>query len=522
MGLLRSVSACGDPDEGGLRSVAIIGAGIAGLHCAYRLQQADPELYVRVFEASDRIGGRVFTARDMFPDGQVAELGGELIDSNHRFMHALAQEFELTLDDRMPPEGYAVDTWFALGKVVPESTIVDQFRAVAPSIAEAMADADEDDSNFERLDQTTLADFLDEHVPPARYAELHALLTAAYRGEFGLECEQQSALNLVYLIDADTPEPFRIFGESDERYHVHGGNDLITIGLAKALGESVQLGQRLVAAQSLPGRYRITLQGKDGTHELDFGHLVFALPFSVLRDVDLSKLALSEDKRAMIADLGYGTNAKIMGAFRARVWSTQHQASGSITSDLPLQQAWDTSIGQDGETGILTNFLGGERGLASKTGSAEERFVEILADLEQVFPGVEAAYIADSAVRMHWPSHKYTLGSYTCYRPGQWSYWTLEGMREGRVHFCGEHTSPEFQGWMEGGAETGGRVAKEILDDHRIQVPKELTELLDEDALLVGSESEARISALFPARASRLRTRAQGAAEWPARQGEKR
>ena len=44
---------------------------------------------------------------------------------------------------------------------------------------------------------------------------------------------------------------------------------------------------------------------------------------------------------------------------------------------------------------------------------------------------------------------------YTCYRPGQWSFWPLEGEREGSLHFCGEHTSPDFQGWMEGAAETG-------------------------------------------------------------------
>ena len=71
------------------------------------------------------------------------------------------------------------------------------------------------------------------------------------------------------------------------------------------------------------------------------------------------------------------------------------------------------------------------------------------------------------------------LGSYTCYRPGQWSYWQLEGEREGNVHFCGEHTSPDFQGWMEGAAETGAFVAAEVLNDLELPYPEPLAAILD-------------------------------------------
>src|SRR6188474_3142448 len=61
--------------------VVIVGAGIAGLTAGYRLQQAG--VPVRILEAQNRTGGRMFSLRDHFPDGQVVELGGELIDSGH-------------------------------------------------------------------------------------------------------------------------------------------------------------------------------------------------------------------------------------------------------------------------------------------------------------------------------------------------------------------------------------------------------------------------------------------------------
>jgi len=57
------------------------------------------------------------------------------------------------------------------------------------------------------------------------------------------------------------------------------------------------------------------------------------------------------------------------------------------------------------------------------------------------------------------------MGSYSCYLPGQARFSGLEGERVGNLHFCGEHTSVDYQGYMNGGAESGERVAAELLDD---------------------------------------------------------
>jgi monoamine oxidase len=38
----------------------------------------------------------------------------------------------------------------------------------------------------------------------------------------------------------------------------------------------------------------------------------------------------------------------------------------------------------------------------------------------------------------------------------------IQGQREGNLHFCGEHTSSNFQGYIEGGLRTGYRCAKEV------------------------------------------------------------
>ena len=57
--------------------IVVVGGGLAGLTCAYRLKQAG--VTAELHEASDRLGGRCWSIRGAFAPGLVAEHGGELI-----------------------------------------------------------------------------------------------------------------------------------------------------------------------------------------------------------------------------------------------------------------------------------------------------------------------------------------------------------------------------------------------------------------------------------------------------------
>lgn len=484
LGAAVVLGGCAGADSGkrpGSERVAIVGCGIAGVHCAYRLMQSG--VTATLYEASLRVGGRMFTAREDAYDGQVFELGGELIDSNHATLMALAEELDIQLDDRLADQSIQADVWFVAGEEVPEATIVEQFTELAPLFADAVAGAEADDDAFAELDTTPLAAWLEQNVPAADYPELHAVLDSAYRGEFGLETSEQSALNLLYLIDSEAPDPFRIFGDSDERYHARQGSDSFVTRLAERLPEgTIVLGTKLVALRGGDERgFTVVVQNAKtkAQSELNYDHVVLAIPFSVLREVELD-VPLSDLKRQIVDELGYGTNAKVMGSYEKRVWREEHQKSGSITSDLALQQTWDSSIGQPGSRGILTNFLGGQAGVEVGDRDPEQYYTGLLDELDAIFPGTKAAYLSGTARRMHWPSYEHTRGSYTCYKPGQWSFWEQEGLREGNLHFCGEHTSADFQGWMEGGAETGAFVAAEVLKDLGLEPSAELSRLLAE------------------------------------------
>jgi len=68
--------------------IAVVGAGFAGLTAALRLNQAGHE--VAVFEARDRVGGRVHSVT--LANGEMAELGGEWISADQIFVTGLAEE----------------------------------------------------------------------------------------------------------------------------------------------------------------------------------------------------------------------------------------------------------------------------------------------------------------------------------------------------------------------------------------------------------------------------------------------
>jgi monoamine oxidase len=272
------------------------------------------------------------------------------------------------------------------------------------------------------------------------------------------------------MIDSN-PEPFKIFGESDERFHIRGGNDQVPTLLAQKLGDRVQTGTRLEAiTQAADGSYRCSVRRGQTSETLSAEHVLVTLPFTMLRQVKLD-VELPAVKKRAIQELGYGTNAKLMVGFSERVWRTQGKSNGSVLTDLPFQLTWEATRLQPGNAGILVDFTGGERGVALGEGTAAQQAERFAAELDRVFPGSSERRTGET--RFHWPTFQYTKGSYACYLPGQWTgFGGAEGERVGNLHFAGEHCSADFQGYMQGGCETGERAATEILIDLGLAKPE--------------------------------------------------
>ncbi len=442
---------------------AIVGAGIAGLNCAYKLRKAG--VPVEVFEASSRIGGRMFTAKNLLAPGLTTEMGGEFIDSGHEEMLALVKEFRLSMFDfKKPIPKIRNEAFFFDGRHLSEAQVIKAFIPLARQISADYASLGEEvsyrvDGNGKKLDNTSIAEYLDR-IEAGKW--IRELLEVAYVTEYGLEADEQSSLNLIQMIGTDTSSGFKTFGESDERYTVKGGNERVVTELALRLDGVVSLRHRLTAIASQGAGYRLTFEDPSGkTIDRDFDSVVLTLPFTMLREVDI-RLPLPEVKRRAIDELGYGTNAKVLAGFRNREWR-KHGYRGNTLTDERFQLCWDNGALQPSTSSGITFYSGGRLGIEAGKGTAQEALTRLLPGFERAYPG-STDRLNGNVSRMHWPTHPFTKASYAAYKPGQWtSIGGAEGESVGNLHFAGEHTSADFQGYMNGGAQSGADAAKAIL-----------------------------------------------------------
>ena len=448
--------------------IVVVGAGLAGLSCAYRLKQAG--YAAQVYEASDRIGGRCWTIRGAFAEAQIAEHGGELIDQGHTAIRQLAQQLGLKLDNLLSAERNGTEPFYYFdGVPYSYADATDDLKQIWQQIHADVSAASYPtlyNLSTERgreLDNMSVAEYIDTYVPGGLSSKLGQLLDIAYNIEYGGETSEQSSLNMLYLLAYSGQGQLRIFGPSNEKYHVVGGNDQITARMSDSLRGQITLGSELVAIRRNKGTWELSFRQGGMTRSVTADRVVMAIPFSILRSsVDISGAGFSPRKLTAIRDQGMGTNSKLHLQFTRRHWEALG-CNGDSVADTGYQNTWDVTRAQRGAPGILVDYTGGNVGASFGSGSPSSRAKEFLGQLEPVLPGITARWNGRATID-YWPGYRWTKGSYSYWKVGQYQAFAgvereIEG---GSCHFAGEHTSVDFQGYLNGAVETGERAAGEI------------------------------------------------------------
>ena len=444
-------------------SIAIIGAGIAGLNAAHILKKAG--VASTLYDSNKRTGGRIFTAQNVLNDGLSTELGGEFIDSNHHDMKNLAAEFGLPLMDLFTHSELKLqqNLYNYNGVNYSDNNFIDDIAYYLPFInrdADGLSDLIKYSSYSaydKKFDSMNLEEYFDSiHL----HGWLRSILLVAYVGEYGLNADECNAINFLFLIGESPSGNVALYGESDERYKVIGGNQKIADALAASVQESIRTESKLVKLQKNGKGFELFFENQSKSAKADI--VLLTLPFILLREVELD-LELPPVKHKAIYHLGYGSNSKLLLGFNGRRWRTKYNGVGMSYSNNGSENVWDNSQLQPGNNGGLTVFLGGTDAVKLADSDTNFQAQKYLSLINELYPGINTDY-NNKAYRMSWPQYAHAKCGYSAWKVGQ--YTTIagsEGETVGNLYFAGEHTSYNYQGFMNGGAASGRIAAQNIL-----------------------------------------------------------
>jgi monoamine oxidase len=431
--------------------VIVVGAGLAGLSAAWELERRGWQTVV--LEARPRVGGRCHTLRG-FAASQVAEAGGEYIDTTHRQMRRFAKRFGLRLDDVRHSEDRYETAVYVEGELQPFERFagtetgaeVERFYAEAWRLARDLDPADPAATGATH-DRRTVAEFIDEVGVTGRPRQI---LDREIRDDYAIEPEK---LSLLFFL-TETKVSWNTPDSGVEAFRVHGGNDQIARGFSSRLEQAPHLGARVTAVRSTGRGVRVTAGGE----QFDGDQVILAAALPGLRGVRFEP-ALPAALAAAIRELQYGPITKTPLQYAQRFW---HQGgwSGETLTDLPVSTTWEATDRQPGRRGILMTYASGDAGLAAASLPERERVEATAAQLNRIYPG--SAALLGRTASIPWSNSSLNGGAYSAFAPGQVTdFWTALRRPHGRIHLAGEHTA-DFCGYMEGALESGLRAARRI------------------------------------------------------------
>ena len=395
-------------------NVAVVGAGLAGLAAAEELKRGGAE--VTVFEARDRVGGRVWSRR--LENGAVVEMGAEYILPGNTLVRELAERCGLALWDKGMRYGHRDPR----GGV---PTTHEELAAAVRTAERALADAPPGATALEFLNSLGIPDGAREAI--LARVEISSANAAS----------RVSAADLAGIAHIDDePAP-----------SIAGGNGRLALVLAQSLGGAVLLDTPVTAIRWGDDGVRVTAAGR----ELGTDACVVAVPASVIGAIEFEP-GLPERVTGALDRVEYGHAAKLFVPLTA-------PAEPSAVMNVPERYWTWTATGEGDLTQpVVSAFAGSAAALERlEVEAGSERWLD---SLEQLRPDLELD--RDGALLSTWADDPWVRAAYSTSPPRA----VAEALSEpvGPLALAGEHTGGRFAALMEGALRSGQRAARSLLD----------------------------------------------------------
>jgi monoamine oxidase len=434
------------------RKIVVVGAGFAGLACAYELRSAGCE--VTVLEARDRIGGRVRSVGDLLP-GAFVEAGGEFLGANHPSVQAYAASFGLDLTEVVDDEAERPAPLKLDGRLVTKSE-QERLSREADVAYDALTEAARDvvverpweTKNAAALDRTTTEDWL-LRQPISDLAR--RLVATQLTLDNAVAVSRQSLLgNLAQICGGGLER----YWTDTELYRCNGGNERFASALAERIGaERIKL--KTPVARIETSDKMATVFDLTGTrYEAD--EVVLTAPPSTWKSLRFEPAIPIELRPQM------GAAVKFLSRVRTGFWERQGFPPSALSDD-GTGSLWLGARQIDPSAGAaLVGFIGGPAAAEWANAPAEERLRDYVRKVDELQPGFDEA--EEETRFMDWVSDPWSRAGYSFPAPGQV---TAQGPLLhgglGRLRFAGEYACYQFVGYMEGALHSGVSVAKAIV-----------------------------------------------------------
>ena len=431
------------------RRVVVVGAGLAGLVAARDL--ASRGANVQVVEARDRVGGRVWTRRGGGFGPFAVEAGGEFIDGGHKAIRALAHELGLRLV-RVLRDGFGL-VLAVNGRVQvhrAQRRLWKGFQRALARDAKVLEDVecDWDTSVAAALARESLATRLMAHRAGADVCAM----AEALRCFFLADSDRLSALVGIELSLEDV-DPGHV-----PLYRIRGGNDQLPLALVRASDIRVEGRSIVRAITQTEDAVRVTIESAARkTDYLHCDYVVVTAPPPLMLEWRFSPPLPSDQRRAFEA-LRYGEATKLLLRFE-HPWWRRRNLPRAFGSNLPLGATWESAEDQRG-AGILTLFAGGRASAELQNLLSTEGVTGVAHRLSFMGEPIDPIF----AEEVSWDRDPFARGGYATFTTAFDPAWRDALARaHGRILFAGDHTSREWQGYMNGAVESGQRAVRELV-----------------------------------------------------------
>eukprot|EP00002_Diphylleia_rotans_P009642 TRINITY_DN20005_c0_g1_i1.p1 TRINITY_DN20005_c0_g1~~TRINITY_DN20005_c0_g1_i1.p1 ORF type:complete len:501 (+),score=120.97 TRINITY_DN20005_c0_g1_i1:53-1555(+) len=446
--------------------IAVIGGGVAGLSAARDLIESSAiDGTVIVFEARNRLGGRVFTNL-AFGSGCDADLGASWIHGTIRTnpvykLMVIDQKVEVSASDFDDQATWLDSTGSASapGQRQSDNWVADTYTTFETLLDKQEADQDNLESDISLLDHF-------KRLDSQAFNDAGVLFHMSTTTEFN----SGDALSRLSSYGWNDDEEF--FG--DDAIVKPGYKALIDILVNGTTSSSKKIDYRLEhvvtritkdkTVQSTVCPYYVEFDQKEG---FCADYVIVAVPLGVLKSNSISFVPeLPREKKDAISRVGFGLVNKVFLKFATKFWDNYEFFGIGTTGNQGPYNYWVNTDIVAG-TKVLMGVALGDQASFPETRTDQEVVDEAMKRIRVMYPSAPNP-IAYQISR--WGSDPYAKGAYSYAAMGMKHNeedvpdWETLAINVDGLFFAGEHTDGEYRGTIHGALLSGRRVAVDLID----------------------------------------------------------